>query len=184
MVTCSKCGKIANASLFRPSRSVTGIGTRPRQCLVCYFKHRHALYAKYDKQRNAARSLRWRTDAEYRRRNKLAAELYRKTHAAVLRIRQKAQRVAIRAHVLSIYGGQCECCKERQPEFLAIDHVAGNGAVERRRIGSWGVYIKLHRAGRRLPGYRILCHNCNMAIGFYGYCPHQQIKGTYGSTGA
>jgi hypothetical protein len=20
--------------------------------------------------------------------------------------------------------------------------------------------------------YRVLCHNCNMALGFYGYCPH------------
>jgi hypothetical protein len=21
-------------------------------------------------------------------------------------------------------------------------------------------------------GYRVLCHNCNMALGQYGYCPH------------
>lgn len=23
-------------------------------------------------------------------------------------------------------------------------------------------------------GFRVLCHNCNMAIGFYGYCPHSR----------
>ncbi len=24
-------------------------------------------------------------------------------------------------------------------------------------------------------GFRILCHNCNMARGFYGRCPHEQL---------
>jgi hypothetical protein len=24
------------------------------------------------------------------------------------------------------------------------------------------------------PGYRVLCHNCNSAYGYYGHCPHQQ----------
>jgi hypothetical protein len=23
-------------------------------------------------------------------------------------------------------------------------------------------------------GFRVLCHNCNLAIGFYGYCPHHR----------
>ena len=23
-----------------------------------------------------------------------------------------------------------------------------------------------------LPGYRVLCHNCNTSLGLYGYCPH------------
>jgi hypothetical protein len=22
-------------------------------------------------------------------------------------------------------------------------------------------------------GFQVLCHNCNMSIGLYGYCPHQ-----------
>lgn len=24
-------------------------------------------------------------------------------------------------------------------------------------------------------GFQVLCHNCNMAKGFYGKCPHQSI---------
>jgi hypothetical protein len=24
------------------------------------------------------------------------------------------------------------------------------------------------------PGFRVLCHNCNMAIGLFGVCPHER----------
>jgi hypothetical protein len=27
-------------------------------------------------------------------------------------------------------------------------------------------------------GFRVLCHNCNQAIGLYGFCPHQQHQET------
>jgi hypothetical protein len=29
-----------------------------------------------------------------------------------------------------------------------------------------------------LPGYRVLCQNCNAARGLYGYCPHQGTGGS------
>ena len=31
---------------------------------------------------------------------------------------------------------------------------------------------KILRARGFPLGYRVLCHNCNLARGFYGYCPH------------
>jgi hypothetical protein len=30
-------------------------------------------------------------------------------------------------------------------------------------------------------GYRVLCHNCNLARGFYGYCPHEKFDGNASS---
>ena len=27
------------------------------------------------------------------------------------------------------------------------------------------------------PGYRVLCMNCNFAMGHFGYCPHQKTAG-------
>jgi len=27
-------------------------------------------------------------------------------------------------------------------------------------------------------GFRVLCHNCNQAIGLYGYCPHKTPRTT------
>lgn len=78
--------------------------------------------------------------------------------------------------VIKHYGGKCSCCGEDRYEFLAIDHVNGGGGKHRKSLGS---------SSRRLPSlvvssgfpddYRILCHNCNMAIGFYKKCPHESL---------
>ena len=59
--------------------------------------------------------------------------------------------------------------------FLCIDHGYRNGAAERRVLKGHGVYMKLARAGVRLPGYRCLCRNCKFAC-YYGVCPHQQNR--------
>jgi hypothetical protein len=58
-------------------------------------------------------------------------------------------------------------------EFLAIDHIGGGGTKHRKSFGRGSsLYRWLEKSG--LPGgFRVLCHNCNMAIGFYGYCPHK-----------
>ena len=67
---------------------------------------------------------------------------------------------------------QCECCSENHLEFLCIDHINGGGNKHRQKIGE---YLPLHLKKQGFPpGYRILCHNCNMSMGFYGYCPHEK----------
>jgi len=80
--------------------------------------------------------------------------------------------------MIKLYGGKCECCGETIQEFLTLDHIQGNGATERKRLrNSHTIYahaIKLFKenedAARKI--YRLLCWNCNCAIGSYGYCPH------------
>lgn len=78
----------------------------------------------------------------------------------------------IRKEVIKHYGGECACCGERHFEFLAIDHIDGGGRKHRKKINTPLPYW-LRKNGFP-PGFRILCHNCNMAIGRYGYCPHNQ----------
>ena len=82
---------------------------------------------------------------------------------------------AIREDALNAYGHRCVCCGESRAEFLAFDHIEGNGGKMRRdgihpRSGK-SFYQWLEKNGHP-NAFRILCHNCNMAIGFYGYCPH------------
>ena len=68
----------------------------------------------------------------------------------------------------------CSCCGENHIEFLAIDHIKGNGNEHRKSLKD---YLPLILKRKKYPkGYRILCHNCNSSIGFYGYCPHQKDK--------
>jgi len=75
------------------------------------------------------------------------------------------------------YGGKCACCGESTYEFLAIDHVNNDGAEDRKRLGG-SIKIYKHIVDHDYPPeYQILCHNCNCAKGFYGYCPHNKLKG-------
>jgi len=77
----------------------------------------------------------------------------------------------LREAVIVGYGGRCSCCGETTREFLAIDHVDGNGRVERRTRSIHQIMTAIVKQG--FPdNYRILCHNCNQSLGWYGYCPH------------
>lgn len=91
--------------------------------------------------------------------------------------RNKTYRLRNRLAVLSHYGGNCACCAESRYEFLALDHIDGKGTEHRASLGNQGrgqnFYWWIVR--NNFPaGYRILCHNCNLSLGLYGYCPHNQ----------
>lgn len=91
----------------------------------------------------------------------------------------------LRLEVLQKYGGdkpRCACCGEDHVEFLAIDHINGGGNKHRRSINKTksgkmrhSVYSWL-RQNRYPDGFRILCHNCNMATSSNKICPHQREK--------
>lgn len=76
----------------------------------------------------------------------------------------------LRREVLAAYGGVCACCGETRIEFLAIDHINGVKPPGLPRVGL-PLYTRLRALGYP-PGFRVLCHNCNVSLGLYGYCPH------------
>lgn len=73
---------------------------------------------------------------------------------------------------------KCACCGEKEIEFLTIDHINGGGCQHKKEtknhLYEWIVKNKYPE------GFRILCMNCNLAIGKLGYCPHTKIEGTNG----
>ena len=86
---------------------------------------------------------------------------------------RKAKR-KLRREVLNAYGGECTCCGESQYEFLVIDHINNDGNA-RRKVNSAerGASILYWLRHEGYPeGFQVLCHNCNMAKGFHGQCPH------------
>ena len=85
----------------------------------------------------------------------------------------KAQRTTVLNH----YGGQCECCGESTFEFLVLDHKNGGGNAHRSEVRTKGSGMIRWAITNGFPDlFRVLCHNCNSAIGFYGACPHQRTK--------
>lgn len=90
--------------------------------------------------------------------------------AAKCRATQRKSMAKIRLLALTAYGGKCACCGEDRIEFLAIDHIDGGGRIHRKEINmDITFWLKKHNYP---PGFQVLCHNCNLAKGFYGACPH------------
>lgn len=84
----------------------------------------------------------------------------------------------LRLLILEKYGGyppKCQCCNENKLEFLSIDHINGGGAQQRKSLKGTSFYRWL-KMNNFPEGYRVLCMNCNWALGCFGYCPHQKDK--------
>jgi hypothetical protein len=88
----------------------------------------------------------------------------------------------LKVEVLSHYSNgspYCECCKEKHIEFLSIDHINGGGRKHLREIGlesgGWRFYQWLKKNSYP-QGFRVLCYNCNQALGHLGYCPHKKSE--------
>lgn len=125
-------------------------------------------------------------DAFYRRTNGSPAPYCKTCYTARSRAKtpeQKAKRSAkdkryreaLRAEVIAAYGSKCDCCGEPRHQFLALDHRNGGGTKERRESASntsTGMY-RIARDEGFPTRFRLLCHNCNCARGWYGVCPHE-----------
>jgi hypothetical protein len=134
---------------------------------------------KIDQQRkditNTQRRERYKSDETYKEDMKVRAREYRSSNRKKINEHYKEYRAKRRILLLEKYGGLCACCKESQQEFLCIDHVFGGGNQERKTSNFEAIITKLLASEEISPDYQILCHNCNLAKGFYGYCPHQKI---------
>jgi len=73
----------------------------------------------------------------------------------------------LRLNIIKGYGGKCELCGEDNPHFLTIDHINGGCYKERKMLGDWyKFYKKLRDNNYPKDNYRLLCYNCNYALGF------------------
>lgn len=85
----------------------------------------------------------------------------------------------LKSNALIHYGGnppRCACCGEQTSAFLTIDHLNGGGCAHRREMKKNG-YGSIYQWLKNMnypEGFRILCANCNTAIGILGVCPHQK----------
>lgn len=144
-------------------------------------KNRERL-AAYDRERKQADNL--TPEEKEAKRTRWRAWYYRHQEQlqGQLRDKSKVYRTKLRREALEAYGGEipeCVCCGEDIPAFLALDHIDGGGAAHRREIGSRNsntMFLWAKRNGYP-PIFQVLCHNCNMAKGFYGRCPHSGYQG-------
>ena len=111
-----------------------------------------------------------------RNRERVLAQMRARKHTPEelrkITLRVLARTKALRDEAIAYYGGKCACCGEDRREFLCIDHTNGGGTQHRREIkGQGSIQLWLKKNGYP-KGFRILCFNCNGALGHWGYCPH------------
>ena len=76
-----------------------------------------------------------------------------------------------RMQALTLLGSVCTCCGESRLEMLTFHHIHGGG--NKSRTSGDGTVNEILTMESPTSKYRTLCWNCNISLGFYGYCPHQ-----------
>jgi len=136
-------------------------------------------YRKKNKDKLDKRSADWRRNNHKRFLTKLND--WRERNKQRIRDASNRYHRKLKMIVIIHYGGdppKCACCGETNIEFLSIDHVNGGGNAHRRQLktrNGWAFYLWLIK-NNYPEGYQVLCFNCNLSKGFYGYCPHQTCK--------
>jgi hypothetical protein len=130
-------------------------------CIKCKTRPIHkSTHSSYCRECSAARQREWRLKNQQK--NREYANNYTTN---------------IRKNVLKHYGNKCACCGEETYQFLSIDHVENNGAKHRKEIG-YGRNIYFWLKKNNYPsGFQVLCFNCNLAKGHWGFCPHNNKHG-------
>lgn len=129
---------------------------RRKSCIECFLKdQKRRRDANPDIHRKAANN--WAANNPEKRR-----EISRRSATTIYHRNRR--------RVIHHYGGKCECCSESRYEFLTIDHREGRAG--RHKGASTAQVVRFIEEEGYPDDYRVLCWNCNCAIGKYGYCPH------------
>ena len=162
--------------------------TAEKQCVSCnstFLATREYFYGQKwsDGLRTSCKSCARSKSDSWRKRNpakvvEMSRTRYHREKTRLLAER-KESRIKMRMEALRVYSNgkvECACCGENRYEFLALDHINGGGKRHRiklKALGGQQFILALRRNGWP-KGIRVLCHNCNMAMGFYGVCPHNR----------
>lgn len=196
---CNRCGILKSADDFGRKKYRNGtVG------LVSYCKECERERAREYREKNRSKVLassrkhyennkdkykeRWKEYYEENREIiKERQKQYRKEHPEKVREYSKRARERHKENrkiIIEAYGGKCECCGESHWELLTIDHINGGGRAHRRTLTNSDV---LSNASKKFykwliendfpkNDFRLLCFNCNIALGTIGYCPHENLR--------
>jgi len=81
---------------------------------------------------------------------------------------------ALKLDIIENYGNKCALCDKDNPHCLTIDHVNGR-SLEDNSTGK-ALYLKLKNENYPKDNYRLLCYNCNCALGFGRITEEEIIK--------
>lgn len=94
---------------------------------------------------------------EYKRKKR---EYLKKSYATIGYLRPKRYNLKKRLELIKKFGGRCKKCGIDDIRVLQVDHINGNGEIERKKFNSKTRY-KMIMADDGSK-YQLLCANCNI----------------------
>lgn len=172
--TCARCKKPKLESQFNPSH----IKSQPNSswCNECNNKYKNNLRDQWKEEKRCVQC-----GGDNNRWPATLCQPCRELQAT----RSKNWLVGLKKATFEKYGGCfCACCHEDIFEFLTLDHIDGSGGKHRKELrggdgysgGGGGRLYSWLKKNSYPQGYRVLCWNCNAAIGMFGVCPHEKLK--------
>lgn len=153
--TCARCREVHPIESFcKNSQNSSGVHSYCRGC------RKRIAHDKYERSGRLSMQVKYVQDL---------GSPYFKEHKRAL---YEDVRRSVIAHY-SAGANKCACCGEGTYEFLAIDHVHGGGVKHQKRVGGGSRLTGWIVKNGLPPGFRVLCHNCNVSRGVNGYCPHE-----------
>lgn len=154
------------------------VGKKRRHEYYLRNREKKLMYAKEYSRKNKKQCRDY--DKRYAKKNRERINAYYRTwyekNKEAQHRRRRKYLTMLRFAALVYYSGDppnCACCSEKRLEFLSIDHIGGGGAKHRRAMKSSSIYVWLKKYNYP-KGFRVLCFNCNISIGIWGYCPHHR----------
>lgn len=169
MKTCSTCKQEKELSEFQFKTAAHD--SRNSVCKECNRQYKKEWIAKWRaKNPEATRAISTEYSRKWKNNN---LERWRATRRRC----SLKQGKKLKNAVIGGLGGECQCCGENRMEFLTLDHINGDGAEHRRKVGrGLPVYRDALKEGLPRDRYRVLCFNCNCSMGMFGYCPHEKER--------
>lgn len=93
--------------------------------------------------------------------NRLYNVQWRRDNPGKYKISRKKQKEELTERVFKLYGDECSYCGFDDRRALCIDHVKGDGYIERKQSGNSRLSL-LRRVLRNPEKYQLLCANCNL----------------------
>lgn len=115
--------------------------------------------------------------------NSFCRQCLKKYNSTISEVMHKYSRkfhYKLKAEAINHYGGRCACCGETELDFLTLDHINDDGALQRKQLRDAGKTY--HAIGSvKMLGYpkifQVLCANCNLSKRINkGKCIHQIKK--------
>jgi hypothetical protein len=163
---CNIHGPLSETDCYIHTHKARSTGAKARvdmECAICV-KMRIKSNLKWKQNNRVRKKKKYETNEDYKKQYlEKEKERYEQNGEAIrLRVRMWRWNLKLEAIIRYSNGNSaCAICGEKDPRFLAMDHINNDGATHRKSMGPNGNTPLWAKRNDWPPIFQVLCHNCN-----------------------